>query len=81
MICSDGNGLTAGSSVLVRKSQKILGQKKPDRAAAIWSDGRLASCVPICSLGLGEPTHSCAQGDEPRPVVLNQSSHFPCSFW
>lgn len=37
MICNTGTGLTAGSSVLVKKSQKILGQKKPSRAAANWS--------------------------------------------
>ena len=37
MICSTGTGLTAPSRFLVRKSQKILGQKKASRAAAIWS--------------------------------------------
>lgn len=37
MICNVGNGFTAGSSVLVAKSQKILGQKKASIAAAIWS--------------------------------------------
>lgn len=37
MICNTGNGFTAGSRVLVRKSQNILGQKKPSTAAAIWS--------------------------------------------
>lgn len=37
MIWSIGIGLTAGSSVFVRKSQKILGQKNPSIAAAIWS--------------------------------------------
>lgn len=35
MICNVGKGLTAGSKVLVAKSQKIFGQKKPSIAAAI----------------------------------------------
>nr|GFD58436.1 hypothetical protein [Tanacetum cinerariifolium] len=35
MICSMGKGLTAESRFLVRKSQKIFGQKKASRAAAI----------------------------------------------
>ena len=39
MICRIGIGFTAGSRLLVRKSQKILGQKKPSIAAAIWSVG------------------------------------------
>ena len=33
-----GMGLTAPSRVLVRKSQNILGQKKPSMAAATWSE-------------------------------------------
>ena len=33
-----GMGLTAPSRFLVRKSQKILGQKKPSMAATIWSE-------------------------------------------
>lgn len=37
MICSMGMGFTAPSRFLVRKSQKILGQKKPSMAAATWS--------------------------------------------
>ena len=37
MIWRMGKGLTAESRFLVRKSQKILGQKKASRAAAIWS--------------------------------------------
>ena len=32
-----GSGLTAGSNAFVHMSQKILGQKKPCIAAAIWS--------------------------------------------
>lgn len=35
-----GSGLTAGSNAFVHMSQKILGQKKPCIAAAIWSVGR-----------------------------------------
>jgi hypothetical protein len=35
MICRIGKGLTAESRFLVKKSQKILGQKKASRAAAI----------------------------------------------
>lgn len=38
-----GTGRTAGSRLVVRKSQKILGQKNPSRAAAIWS--RIVSLV------------------------------------
>jgi hypothetical protein len=37
MICKIGTGFTAPSRFLVRKSQKILGQKKPSTAAATWS--------------------------------------------
>ncbi len=37
MVWRIGIGLTAGSSVLVTKSQNILGQKYPDTAAATWS--------------------------------------------
>lgn len=35
--CRTGMGLTAPSRFLVRKSQKILGQKKQWNPAAIWS--------------------------------------------
>jgi len=34
-----GMGLMAGSRVLVRKSQRILGQKMACREAASWSGG------------------------------------------
>ena len=34
MICRMGSGLTMGSKFVVRKSQKILGQKKASSAAA-----------------------------------------------
>jgi len=37
MIWRTGMGLTAPSRFFVRKSQKILGQKKASSAAAIWS--------------------------------------------
>lgn len=37
MIWRMGKGLTAMSSDLVRKSQKILGQMKPSMEAPIWS--------------------------------------------
>jgi hypothetical protein len=37
MIWRAGTGLTAPSRFFVRKSQKILGQKKASNAAAIWS--------------------------------------------
>ena len=33
-----GTGLAAPSRFLVRKSQSILGQKKPSMAAATWSE-------------------------------------------
>ena len=36
-ICRMGTGRTAGSRLVVRKSQNTLGQKNPSRAAAIWS--------------------------------------------
>jgi len=36
MICRTGKGLTAPSRFFVRKSQKILGQKKPSIEAATW---------------------------------------------
>lgn len=39
MICKTGIGRTAPLRLVVRKSQKILGQKKPSRAAATWSVG------------------------------------------
>lgn len=39
IVWSTGIGLTAGSSVLVAKSQNILGQKNPSKAAATWSKG------------------------------------------
>lgn len=39
MICSAGTLVTAPSRFLVRKSQKILGQKKASMAAHIWSKG------------------------------------------
>lgn len=38
IICNVGKGFTAASRVLVAKSQKILGQKNPSIAAAIWSE-------------------------------------------
>ena len=38
-ICRMGMGRTAGSRLVVRKSQNTLGQKNPSRAAAIWSVG------------------------------------------
>jgi hypothetical protein len=38
MIWRIGSGLTIGSKFVVRKSQKILGQKKPSSAAATWSE-------------------------------------------
>lgn len=38
MIWRAGIGLTAPSRFLVRKSQKILGQKKASIAAHIWSE-------------------------------------------
>lgn len=43
MICRIGKGLTAESRFFVRKSQKILGQKKAPRAAPTWSDVGVSS--------------------------------------
>ena len=37
IVWSMGTGLTAVSKFLVNQSKKNLGQKKPSRAAAIWS--------------------------------------------
>lgn len=39
MICKMGTGRTAASRLVVRKSQKIFGQKKPSRPAATWPVG------------------------------------------
>lgn len=37
MICNIGIGMTMGLSDLVKKSKKILGQRKPSNAAHTWS--------------------------------------------
>jgi hypothetical protein len=61
----------------VRKSQKILGQKKPSIDAAIWSVGMFVSYFATgwlcCEDGI--LTGSCGEDDETRPVVLDQSTH------
>jgi hypothetical protein len=44
MIWRAGTGLTAPSRFFVRKSQKILGQKKASSAAAIWSGACQLGC-------------------------------------
>ena len=77
MICSIGTGLTAASRVFVRKSQKILGQKKPSSAAATWSVRCVSQMfvkhvMERCKL---PHTSSSSQYNEPRPVVLNEFSH------
>lgn len=41
--CKIGMGLMPASRLFVRKSQKILGQKKDSKAATIWSVTMLAS--------------------------------------
>jgi len=52
MIWSTGIGRTAGSRVLVRKSQRILGQKKAWTAAVTWSVFvMLVSCLLILTFG------------------------------
>ena len=52
MICRAGIGLTAPSRFLVRKSQKILGQKKASMAAHIWSGGGSVDGTPYSMLGI-----------------------------
>lgn len=82
MICNVGNGFTAGSSVLVAKSQKIFGQKKPSIAAAIWSDVVVSNMlVEVVVVFPQSPmkvllTSSRGQDNEPRPVILDKPAHF-----
>ncbi len=77
-------GRTAGSRLVVRKSQKILGQKKPERAAAIWSVGRDVSLLLFCFWVLGSlgswrgwivRTESGGEDDESSPVVFDELAH------
>lgn len=78
MIWRTGIGRTAPSRLVVRKSQKILGQKKPSRAAATWSvvgrkmlvgwrdrEWEKGTWLTGCS---GEDDQSC-------PVVLDELAH------
>lgn len=71
MIWRMGKGLTAESRFLVRKSQKILGQKKASRAAAIWSVALSVHVRMVRMCGIGVLTRSSCQDDQPRPVVLD----------
>ena len=87
MICNMGMGFTAPSNVFVRKSQKILGQKKPWIAADIWSGVDMLASIPLFHtvgkvVGGGDEvshTDGCGQDDESRPVVLNKFSHLDVS--
>lgn len=72
-------GRTAGSRFVVRKSQKILGQKNPCRAAAIWSGmwmlvgcGRWEGGDMIDG---GERTESGGEDDETGPMVFDELAH------
>lgn len=58
----------------MRKSQKILGQKKPSIAAAIWSGG--SALVEFVNSGVrGRRTYRGREDDEARPVVLDELAH------
>ena len=58
MIWRIGNGFTAASKLWVKKSQKILGQKKPSNAAAIWSTMALVSPCKLVLFPSGHPIPS-----------------------
>lgn len=75
MVCSTGIGFTAPSRFLVRKSQKILGQKKPWSAAAIWSGSEMLVKFVERSWFVGKRTYSGREDDEARPVVLDEFAH------
>lgn len=75
MVCRMGIGLTAPSRFLVRKSQNILGQKKPSIAAATWSvDTELELWCEIWE----EKGHTdcSSENDEAGPMILNEFTHF-----
>lgn len=75
MICNIGTGFTAGSKVFVKKSKRIFGQKKPSRAAAIWSVALLVRKGRHYVLAEAL-TSASRESDETSPVVLDKSSHF-----
>lgn len=88
MICRTGTGRTAPSRLVVRKSQKILGQKKPSKAAATWSvvaRGRLVwffsgfggkLVVDQCGNGRGRWLTGCgSEDDQSSPVVFDELAH------
>ena len=66
--------MIAPSRFLVRKSQKILGQKKQWNPAAIWSMVvKLVTMMVVWGMqctGIGL-TGSSGEDDETRPVVLD----------
>jgi hypothetical protein len=78
IVCRAGKGFTAPSRFFVRKSQKILGQKKPSIAAATWS-GRMLVWM-FQPYAEGRHTDCCGEDDEASPVVLNELSHLDFSF-
>ena len=60
----------------MRKSQKILGQKKASREAAIWSGGERLVWRLSGKRGKGRILTDCGgQDDEPGPVVLDEFPH------
>lgn len=79
MICNIGIGMTMGLSDLVKKSKKILGQRKPSNAAHTWSvKGSLSQMLGFnvrLVAGRLQLTCSCGEDDEASPVVLDKSAH------
>ena len=79
-----GTGLTAPSRFLVRKSQKILGQKKPEREAASWSVFFFEKRLVVERVeerrdwGVeegGRRTGCGGEDDEAGPVVFDEFAH------
>ena len=75
MVCRMGTGLTAPSRFLVRKSKKILGQKKPSMLADIWSGEAKSVCRSPCVSRGTVLTCCCGEDDQTCPVILDELSH------
>ena len=72
--CRMGTGRTAPSRFVVRKSQKIFGQKKPSKDAAIWSEKRRISFL-MEVIGGRMLTGSGGEDNQACPVVFDELSH------
>lgn len=68
-------GRTAPSRFVVRKSQKILGQKKPSKDAAIWSKKHLSAFSQGQTWCGGMLTGSSCKDNQTCPVVFYELSH------